>query len=151
MPVLHLGRSLPRLARLGQARGIRGVLRQRRLCVAPSQPDNKMDLIFSAALVSLFILAAALAWPVLYALWSRVMAADTRELNFWRLVRSRNMTPKDFAGRERDLNHAMYRCIGCHEAARCDAALAEGRTEEVDAFCPNRRYLDELAATHRRA
>jgi hypothetical protein len=110
-----------------------------------------MDLIFSAALLSLLILVAALGWPAMYALWSRVMAAETRELNFWQLVRRRKMTLKDFAGRERDLNHALYRCVGCHEAARCDAALAEGRAEEVDAFCPNRHYLDELAATHRRA
>ena len=74
-----------------------------------------------------------------------------RALNFWQLVRRRKMTLKDFTGRERDLNHAMYRCVGCHEAARCDAALAEGRMDEVDAFCPNRRLLDDVAAKHRRA
>lgn len=110
-----------------------------------------MDLIFSAALVSLFITAAAVAWPAMYALWTRVIAADTRELGFWHLVRRRKLALKDFAGRERDLNHAMHRCNACHEAARCDALLAEGRTDEVDAFCANRRFLDDVAAKHRRA
>ena len=101
-----------------------------------------MDLIFSAAVV---------AWPAMYALWLRIVAADTRELNFWQLVRGRKLALEDFAGREHDLNHAMHRCIACHEAGRCDASLAEGRTDEVDAFCPNRRLLDVVAATHRRA
>ena len=108
-----------------------------------------MDLIFSAAVVGLFVIAAAAAWPAMYAVWTRAVA-DMRELNFWQLVRRRDMTLKDFSGRERDLAHALHRCIGCHEADRCDASLASGRVDEVEGFCPNRRFLDELAARHRR-
>ena len=109
-----------------------------------------MDLIFSAAVVGLFVIAAAACWPAIYALWSRVIAADTRELNFWQLVHRRKLKLEDFAGRERDLTQAMHRCIACHEAAGCDAALAGGRMDAVDALCPNRRFMDDIATKHRR-
>jgi hypothetical protein len=105
-----------------------------------------MDLIFSAAVVVLFIIAAAAAWPVMYAMWSRAVASDTRELSFWQMVRSRGLTSKDLAGSERDVARATYRCIACPEATRCDEQLAAGRFGEVDRFCPNRPLLDDLAA-----
>jgi Family of unknown function (DUF6455) len=105
-----------------------------------------MDLIFSAAVVGLFVLAAAAAWPAMYALWSRAIP-DTRQLNFWQLAHRRGMALKDFAGSEPEFARAMYRCIGCHEAARCDALLDADL--EVP-FCPNRRFLDDVAARHRR-
>ena len=107
-----------------------------------------MDLIFSAAVVTLFVIAAAAAWPVMYALWSR--AANTRELNFWQVARRKGIALKDFAGGEPDLSRAVHRCIGCREAARCDASLDQDLVHEVEAFCPNRRFLDEVAARHRR-
>ena len=105
-----------------------------------------MDVILSAAVIILFIIAAAAAWPVMYAVWLRAVASDTRELNFWQVVRRRGLTDKDFAGSERDVARATYRCIACPEAARCDEQLAVGRFDEVDRFCPNRPFLDDLAA-----
>lgn len=104
-----------------------------------------MDLILSAAVVVLFILAAAAAWPAMYALWSRA-TADTDHLNFWQLARRRGLTLADLAGNEREVAHATYRCIACQEAAACDAALAARREGEVAAFCPNRQFIDDLAA-----
>jgi hypothetical protein len=108
-----------------------------------------MDLTFSAAVVTLFIIAAAAAWPAMYATWSRIVASDTRELNFWQMLRRRGLSDKDLAGKERDVARAMYRCIACPEAARCDEGLASGRFDEIDGFCPNRSLLDDLAK-HRR-
>jgi len=105
-----------------------------------------MDLILSAAVVVLFVLAAAAAWPAMYAVWSRAIASDTRELNFWRVVRRRGLTDQDFAGSERDVARATSHCIACPEATRCDEQLAAGRFGEVDRFCPNRPFLDNLAA-----
>ena len=110
-----------------------------------------MDLIFSAAIVTLFLIAGAAAWPAMYALFSRAVASDTRELNFWQVVRRRGLVDKDFRGSEPDVARAMHRCIACHEAARCDERLAESRFDEIDQFCPNRPFLDHLAAKHRRA
>ena len=109
-----------------------------------------MDLILSAAVVVLFVLAAAAAWPVMYALWSRAIA-DTDRLNFWQLARRRGLTLADLAGNEREVARATYRCIGCQEAAACDTALSAGREGEVARFCPNRQFIDDLAAKHRRA
>jgi len=108
-----------------------------------------MELIFSAAFVVLFVIAAAAAWPVMYAVWARAVGSDQRELNFWRVVRHRGLTDRDFAGSERDAARAAYRCIACHEATRCDGQLAAGRFDEIDRFCPNRPFLDDLAARHR--
>lgn len=108
-----------------------------------------MDLTFSAAIVVLFVIAAAAAWPAMYAVFSRVFAADTRELNFWQVVRHRGLTDKNLAGSEPDVARAMHRCIACHEAAKCDALLAESRFDEIDGFCPNRSFLDHHAAKHR--
>ena len=110
-----------------------------------------MDLTFSAAVVTLFIIASAAAWPAMYAMWSRIVASDTRELNFWQMVRRRGLSEKDLAGKERDVARAMYRCIGCHEAARCNERLAASRFDEVETFCPNRPFLDTLTAKHLRA
>ena len=104
-----------------------------------------MDLMLSAAVVGLFVLAAAAAWPAMYALWSR--AANTQELNFWQAARRRGITVKDFAGNEPELSGAVHRCIGCHDVTRCDALLDADL--EVP-FCPNRRFLDDIAARHRR-
>jgi hypothetical protein len=104
-----------------------------------------MDLIFSAALVVLFVIAAAAAWPAMYAVWSRAAGSDRRELNFWRVVRHRGLTHGDFAGSERDVARAAYRCIACPEADRCDHELAAGRFDAIDRFCPNRPFLDDLA------
>jgi hypothetical protein len=109
-----------------------------------------MDLIFSAAVVTLFVIAAAAAWPAMYATWSRALASDTRELNFWQMLRRRGLSTKDFAGNERDVARGMYRCIACHEAARCDERLASKRVDEIEAFCPNRPLLDALVAKHLR-
>lgn len=105
-----------------------------------------MDLTFSAAVVTLFIIAAAAAWPAMYATWSRIVASDAHGLNLWQMVWHRGLSRKDLAGREREVARAMYRCIACHEAARCDEQLASGRFDEVEAFCPNRPLLDELTA-----
>jgi|RhiMethySRZTD1v2_1073278.scaffolds.fasta_scaffold115139_3 hypothetical protein len=110
-----------------------------------------MDLIFSAAMVTLLVIAAAAAWPAMYAVYSRALASDTRELNFWQVVKHRGLTTKDLAASTPDAAQAMYRCIACPEAARCDERLAESRFDEIDGFCPNRPFLERLAATHRRA
>jgi len=109
-----------------------------------------MDLILSAAVAALFVLAAAAAWPAMYAMWSRAVGADTRQLGFWQMLRRRGLTEKDLGGREREVARGMYRCIACHEAATCDARLAENRFDDIESFCPNRPLLDALAAKHRR-
>jgi len=108
-----------------------------------------MDLIFSAAIVTLLIIAAAAVWPAMYAVFSRAVASDTRELNLWQVMRRRGLS--GLSGRDPEIARAMYRCIACPEAARCDGLLAESRFDEVDRFCPNRPFLDQLAAKHRRA
>jgi hypothetical protein len=109
-----------------------------------------VDLILSAAVAALFVLAAAAAWPAMYAMWSRAVGADTRELGFWQMLRRRGLTEKDLGGREREVARGMYRCIACHEAAACDARLAENRFDDIESFCPNRPLLDTLVAKHRR-
>jgi len=108
-------------------------------------------MIFSAAVITLFLIAAAAAWPAMYAVWSRGVASDARELNFRQMLRRRGLTDKDLAGREREVARATYRCIACHEAGRCDEQLAAGRFDEIERFCPNRPFLDDLAAKRLRA
>ena len=108
-----------------------------------------MDLIFSAAIVSLLIIAVAAVWPAMYAIFSRAVASDTRELNLWQVMRRRGLN--GLSGRDPEIARAMYRCIACPEAAGCDERLAECRFDEIDQFCPNRAFLDHLAAKHRRA
>ena len=103
-----------------------------------------MDVILSAVAVGLFIVAAALAWPAMYAFWTRAVVET--ELNFWRVARHRGLARKDFAGREAELARAAYHCIACHEASRCDAALAAGREGAVRVFCPNNGFLDRVSS-----
>jgi len=105
------------------------------------------DWVFSAAVVGLFVLAAAAAWPAMYALWLRANP-ESHELNLWRLARRRGLR-RDMSD-EPELARAVYRCIACSEVSRCDAALASQREREIDAFCPNRDYLARIAVRHRR-
>lgn len=108
-----------------------------------------MGLTFSIFVVGAFAIAAAIAWPTMYAVWSRA-APDSSDLNLRRLASRRGWTRGDMAG-EPDLSRAVYRCIACHEASRCDALLAAGHDREIDAFCPNRRYLARIAERHSRS
>lgn len=105
-----------------------------------------MDLILSAAVAALFLLAAAAAWPAMYAVWSRAQP-DSRDLNIWRLARQRGVR-RDMT-HEPELSRAVYRCIACDDASRCNAALAAGRDREIDAFCPNRGYFARIEERHR--
>ena len=106
-----------------------------------------MDLMLSAAVVGLLLLAAAAAWPAMYAVWLRAQP-DSHELNLRRLARRRGL--RGDMSEEPELTRAVYRCIACDEASRCDAALASGQEREIDAFCPNRGYFARLAERHRR-
>jgi hypothetical protein len=106
-----------------------------------------MDLILSATVVGMLLLAAAAAWPAMYAIWSRAQPGS-HDLNLWRLMRRRGLR-RDTSG-EPELSRAVYRCIACPEISRCDAALASGSDREIDAFCPNRGYLARLAGKLRR-
>lgn len=108
-----------------------------------------MSLLLSAAVVAAFLVCAALAWPAMYVVWSRAVP-ESRELNLWRLARQRGLTKNELGG-EPELSRAVYRCIACEEAARCDAALASGREHEIDEFCPNRGYLARIDERHRRS
>lgn len=105
-----------------------------------------MGLTLSIVVVVAFGIAVASAWPMLYAVWLRAMP-DSRELNLRRLASRRGLTRADMAG-EPDLSHAVYRCIACAESSRCDALLKAGRDREIDAFCPNHRYLARAGARH---
>lgn len=108
-----------------------------------------MSPLLFAAVVALVLVAAAAAWPAMYALWSRAVPR-ARELNLWRLAARRGVA-RSGMGDEPDLSRAVYRCIGCYEAERCDELLDAGRTREVEAFCPNRGYLARLSERHRRS
>lgn len=103
-----------------------------------------MDVIVSAAIVGVFVLAAAFLWPAMYAFWTRAVAET--ELNFWRVARHRGLKREDFAGREAELARAAYHCIACRESARCDATLAAGREGAVRVFCPNTGLLDRVSS-----
>ena len=105
-----------------------------------------MDLILSAAVAALFLLAAAAAWPAMYAVWSRAQP-NAHDLNFWRLGRQLGLRSE--MTKEPELSRAVYRCIACDEVSRCDAALAAGREREIDAFCPNRGYFARIEERHR--
>ena len=107
------------------------------------------NLILALAVAGLFLMAAGLAWPAMAALWSRV-APRSRELNLWRLAGRRGLARSEMSG-EPELSRAVYRCIGCYEATRCDELLDAGRFDAIERFCPNRPFLDELAARHRQA
>ena len=80
------------------------------------------------------------------AVWSRAQP-DSRDLNIWRLARQRGVR-RDMT-HEPELSRAVYRCIACDEASRCDAALAAERDREIDAFCPNRGYFARIEERHR--
>ena len=108
-----------------------------------------MSLELSIAVVGLFLIMGAVAWPAMYAIWSRG-APDARDLNLWRVARRRGLARNDLAS-EPELSRAVYRCIACTEAGRCDRVLAAGGDREIDAFCANRVYLARLAERHRRS
>ena len=99
---------------------------------------------------ALLLFIAAAAAPAIFGMWRRVMAYKS-DLQIWKVMRRRGITPDDAAGKERELVMAAHRCIACPSIPRCDAWLASGRTEGAEEFCPNYKLLEDLGAARRRA
>ncbi len=90
----------------------------------------------------LLLFMAAILAPALFASWRRVMN-DAGTLQLWQVMERRGLAPADAAGEERALAVAVRRCTMCPSLGKCEQYLAHER-DDVDAFCPNTMFLDNL-------
>jgi hypothetical protein len=110
-----------------------------------------MDMNLVLALILAFVLfIAVLLAPGIYATWRRVMSEDS-DLQLWPVLSRKGLTPHDAAGKERELVIAARKCLACNYVARCDAWLAAGRKDGLEAFCWNHAFFDDLKIAKRRS
>ena len=109
--------------------------------------DANVILVVILAFV-LFI--AAVTAPALYGLWRRVMSENS-DLQLWPVMARKGLGPHDAAGKERELVIAARKCLACNNTSRCDAWLASGHKDGLEAFCWNHAFFDGLKLGKRRA
>lgn len=93
-------------------------------------------------LVLLLLLLAAAA-PALYTLRARFFARAA-QLELWRMMQRRGLSPADAAEEPKNLALAIRRCTLCPSLSECHAWLDSGAREGAEAFCPNASYLRKL-------
>ena len=85
----------------------------------------------------------------LLAFWRR-RVNGLAELSIWKVL-ARRGTRRIAARQPEVLGHAVERCLGCSDAARCAGLLAQAKYDALEAFCPNVMYFKHLDAMKRHA
>ena len=96
------------------------------------------------------VFIAAVTAPAVYGLWRRVMSENS-DLQLWPVMARKGLDAHDAAGKERELVIAGRKCLACSYTARCDAWLASGHQDGLEAFCWNHVFFDQLRLGKRRA
>jgi len=99
-----------------------------------------MESLIVLAMILMLVAAAA---PGLYGLRKR-MLADGRQLELWRMMERRGLSPADAAEEPQKLALAMRRCTLCPSVEPCREWLASGTRDGCEDFCPNGSYLRKL-------
>jgi hypothetical protein len=72
------------------------------------------------------------------------MKAANGELELWRVLRSRGISPAEAEQDPQALGLAVRRCMLCAGSDVCRDWLASGRSQPFGEFCPNAAYLKKL-------
>ena len=99
-----------------------------------------METILILALLLMLIAAVA---PGVYALRTR-MAMGSGELEFWRVLHRRGLSPADTTEDPRNVAVALRRCTLCPAVDACHEWLDSDAREGLEDFCPNAAYMRKL-------
>ena len=94
-----------------------------------------------ASLLLVFALVAAL--PFAYAGWRRATNRSA-ELEIWPVMRRLRVSPEATPRNDATMAHAIRRCVLCPSLEECEHWLASGKTDGIDAFCPNAAVIEDL-------
>src|SRR5205823_1874115 len=111
LPRLHRSGAMPRLALQPGARWLPSVLSERRLHrAAEALGEQAMSALLSglALLVVFAMLVAAL--PIAYAAWRRIGAREA-DLQIWKMMRRRGISPSEAPSRQTELARAVRCCV----------------------------------------
>jgi hypothetical protein len=94
-------------------------------------------------ILAILVLLLAAAAPALYTLQAR-FSARTGQLELWRMMQRRGLSPAEAAEEPKNLALAIRRCTLCPSLDECHAWLDSGAREGAESFCPNASYLKKL-------
>jgi len=94
-------------------------------------------------ILALLVMLVAAVAPGLYALYKRT-SSRSAQMELWRAMHRRGLSPADAAEEPRNLALALRRCTLCASVDTCDEWLASGAREGLEEFCPNAAYFKKL-------